>query len=67
MLAQTEHVEAPKDWKPNIVRIAGSDMLTGEGARVWNQLRARDIRAAQPEHTNDDARSPESARDTRYT
>ena len=52
MLAQTEHVEAPKDWKPNIVRIAGYDMLTGEGARVWNQLRALDIRAAQPEHSS---------------
>ena len=52
VLAQTEHVEAPKDWKPNIVRIAGYDMLTGEGARVWNQLRALDIRAAQPEHSS---------------
>lgn len=40
VLAQTEHVEAPKDCKQNTVRITGYDILTAERARVWNQLRA---------------------------
>jgi putative restriction endonuclease len=51
ILAPSENVAAPSDWKPNTVRIAGYDMTTGEGARVWNQLRALDVRAAQPEHS----------------
>jgi putative restriction endonuclease len=48
ILPSSEYVAAPRDWKPNIVRIAGYDMETGEGARVWAQLRALDSRAAQP-------------------
>jgi putative restriction endonuclease len=48
VLAPSEYIAAPRDWKPNIVRIAGYDMQTGEGARVWSQLRALDSRAAQP-------------------
>ncbi len=48
ILPPSEYVEAPRDWKQNIVRIAGYDMTSGEGARVWSQLRALDHRAAQP-------------------
>jgi putative restriction endonuclease len=48
ILSPSEQIAAPRDWKPNIVRIAGYDMESGEGARIWNQLRALDIRAAQP-------------------
>jgi len=40
ILSPSEYVAAPSDWKPNIVRIAGLDIATGEGGRVWSQLRA---------------------------
>jgi putative restriction endonuclease len=48
ILAPSDYIAAPRDWKPNIVRIAGYDMESGEGARIWNQLRALDVRARQP-------------------
>jgi putative restriction endonuclease len=39
LLDPTEWIAAPLDWKPNIVRGAGYELSSGEGARVWNQLR----------------------------
>ena len=48
ILPPDEYVAAPNDWKPNIVRIAGYDMGSGEGARIWAQLRALDRKAQQP-------------------
>jgi len=40
LLDRAEWIGAPADWKPNIVRGAGYDLSVGEGARIWNQLRA---------------------------
>lgn len=40
LLDRAEWISAPADWKPNIVRGAGYDLSMGEGARIWNQLRA---------------------------
>lgn len=40
LLDRAEWIAAPADWKPNIVRLAGYDLSIGEGARIWNQLRA---------------------------
>lgn len=48
ILPQIDWISAPRDWKPNIVRVVGYDIAHGEGARVWDELRARDLRAAQP-------------------
>jgi putative restriction endonuclease len=42
VLTASETVAAPADWKPNIVRIAGYDIATGEGARVWRSLQVLD-------------------------
>ncbi len=50
-LPANEIIEAPRDWKPNIVRIAGYEMDSGEGARVWAQLRALDPLEAQPAYS----------------
>lgn len=49
ILPENEYVDAPIDWKPNVVRIVGYDTVIGEGARVWNRLRALDPLAAQPQ------------------
>ncbi|MBD5657047.1 MAG: HNH endonuclease [Candidatus Eremiobacteraeota bacterium] len=40
LLDRSAWITAPADWKPNIVRGAGYDLSVGEGARIWNQLRA---------------------------
>jgi putative restriction endonuclease len=42
VLPADQYFDAPSDWRPNIVRMAGCDLSTGEGARVWNRLRALD-------------------------
>lgn len=39
---------APADWKPNIMRIVRYDIASGEGARVWKQLRSLDAKFLQP-------------------
>ncbi len=39
VLARSDWIAAPNDWKKNVVRVVGYDLDVGEGARVWNQLR----------------------------
>jgi len=51
ILPESEYIPGPQDWKPNIVRIAGYDITTGEGARVWNQLQVLDAVTTQPERS----------------
>ncbi len=40
-------IEPPRDWKPNVVAGTYYDMNSGEGARIWEQVRAR-LGAALP-------------------
>jgi putative restriction endonuclease len=40
ILDRSDWIAAPADWHPNIVRGAGYDLASGEGARIWTQLQA---------------------------
>ena len=40
-------IEPPRDWKPNVVAGMYYDMNSGEGGRIWEQVRAR-LGAALP-------------------
>ncbi len=46
VLQPAEWVAAPNDWKRNTVTRAGYDLTSGEGRRVWDQLRGLDARVA---------------------
>jgi putative restriction endonuclease len=43
--ADADWIEQPRDWRPNIVSGAGSDLTAGEGRRVWEACLERAARA----------------------
>ncbi len=38
---ESEWIEVPRDWSPNIVQGKGYDARSGEGARLWEAVRLR--------------------------
>jgi putative restriction endonuclease len=40
-LRESEWIQAPENWSPNIVRGKGYETISGEGKRVWDEINLR--------------------------
>ncbi|MFW6012418.1 MAG: HNH endonuclease [bacterium] len=58
--SESEWIEVPRDWSRNIVQGKGYDTRSGEGARLWDQVRLRLEAAsvADPDRLADEVAEP---------